>query len=73
MEGIKEWDQEQWRPFTVGSMRMCIYTFICSVFPLSLEFQCSPGRCFYRIFSRRQLVLLVCHPEASLAFLPMKR
>lgn len=41
--------------------------------PSPLNFSVLLVRCFSRIFSLRQLVLLVCHPGASLAFLPVER
>lgn len=37
MVGMKEWDQEQWRPFMFGSVCICIYIDV-HFFPLSHEF-----------------------------------
>lgn len=46
-----------------------LYVYMFDFPPSPLNSVCSPGGCFYRVFSLRQLVLLVGHRGASLAFL----
>lgn len=50
-----------------------LYVYMFNFFPSPLNSVCSPGRCFYMVFSLRQLVLLGGHPGAGLAApLPME-